>query len=292
MYKKIAVVGLGTLGGFLAKSISELDKVNEIILVDFDAVEEKNLINSIYTKNDLNKFKVDCLYETISKTCNKKIIPIVDKFIEGETNIPKCDLVIDCRDYIYNRQNLIDVRMYISSRYLIIDCRKNISYVNHYPGKYISSLNRMDLKNAAFNASLLINNGILENLIKRKTVYEFELDYNERALSENIQLIEKKKDFIYETEPNSSKLLNLEQNVFPIIERNKNLNMEVYVGDKNYPIIKESIPKMTLLNSNDVISKLSNLLNKVNYKFNYYLITQKIENNIVIIELLPETGAA
>lgn len=291
MYKKIAVIGVGSFGGFLANSISELDNVEELILIDFDKVERNNLINSIYREQDLNKYKVDCLYDII-KNENIKITRIYKKFIEGESSIPDCDLVIDCRDFTYDRGNLIDVRMYLSSRYLVIDCRKNTTYKKQYPGRYLVNLSRLDLRNAAFNASLCINNGLLKDLIKRQAVYEFELDHNEKAINDCLELIESKKDMIYEELPNSNKLINIEQHAYPILDMNKKKDIEIYLGDSNYPIASLNIPKKSLQSYEDVIKALSEMLNKTTYNYSYYLVSTKDRNKKCVVELLPETGAA
>ena len=46
MDNKVTVIGLGTLGGFLCKNISELDCIKELIIVDLDIVEGKNVFQS------------------------------------------------------------------------------------------------------------------------------------------------------------------------------------------------------------------------------------------------------
>ena len=46
MYRRIAVIGLGTIGGFLVKHLSEINNIQEIIVVDYDEVESKNISNS------------------------------------------------------------------------------------------------------------------------------------------------------------------------------------------------------------------------------------------------------
>ena len=120
MYNSIAVIGIGTLGGHLVKCLSELECVKRIVLVDFDVVEPKNISNSIYSPKDIGRFKTDALKELITLGNDDiQIISLNEEFNEGCTEIPSCDLVIDCRDYIYDRGNIIDCRMYISSRFLI-----------------------------------------------------------------------------------------------------------------------------------------------------------------------------
>ena len=155
MYKKIAVIGLGTIGGFLVKNLVELDSVESLILIDYDIVEQSNTKNSIYKKSDVGKLKVDCMYDIVRKIDEEiDITCIKEKYIEGETEIEKCDLVIDCRDFTYDRGSEIDIRLYLSARYLVIDCRKDIKYQSHYEGKYIDELTKNDIASVTFNASL------------------------------------------------------------------------------------------------------------------------------------------
>ena len=43
MYGDICLIGIGTLGGFLAKNISELESTKNLTLIDYDIVEQKNI---------------------------------------------------------------------------------------------------------------------------------------------------------------------------------------------------------------------------------------------------------
>jgi tRNA A37 threonylcarbamoyladenosine dehydratase len=138
----ICVIGIGTLGGFLSKCISDLEETKEICIIDYDTIEEKNLLNSIYREEYLGQYKVDAL-EKIIKNNNKgiSVIKLNQRYIEGETILPKrFDLVLDCRDFTYDRSKEIDARMYITGRTLIVDCRKEVQYNNHIEGKYTSFL--------------------------------------------------------------------------------------------------------------------------------------------------------
>ena len=65
MHNTIGLVGVGSLGGYLAKKLQE--HVDTIYAVDPDIVEERNLRNSIYIKSDINKPKVIALMEKVSE---------------------------------------------------------------------------------------------------------------------------------------------------------------------------------------------------------------------------------
>ncbi len=138
---RIAIIGLGTLGGFIAQTISELDFLRKLTLVDFDVIEEKNLINSIYRSCDIGRYKTTALHDIIhEQNRNIEIEIITERYKEYESIIPEVDFIIDCRDHVCDRGEEIDVRLFISSRYLVIDCRKNVSYEQSYEGRYLTQL--------------------------------------------------------------------------------------------------------------------------------------------------------
>lgn len=285
MYRRIVVLGVGTLGAFVVESISNLENVREVIIYDYDRVEPKNLRNSIYREIDVGKFKTDALKEIITKN-NKNIIITrsSSKFIEGDTPLPKCDLVLDCRDYIFDRGNQIDARLYISSRYLIIDCKKNVRYHNHHEGVYLTEVDRTDLKTAGFIASMLIYSNAVKEMMQKQQVNKFDLDYLKKGQP-------KTEDVIYDSNNSDEKLINLSESLVPIMDINRRSDIEVYVGSKNLPIIQNTIPQNTLTTGNEIVNSLMSIIQKP-FPFNHYVIHVCQERNECYIELLPETGAS
>jgi molybdopterin/thiamine biosynthesis adenylyltransferase len=178
VYKSFVIAGLGTLGGFLADSLSRLDETEELTLIDFDTVEWKNLGTSIYRPIDVGVKKVTALTDIIIHQNPGVVVKSIDDtFIEGETKIPEGDIVFDCRDIICDRKDIIDVRVSISSRYVIVDCRKNVSYKEQKDGRYLVDLRKDDIRNAAFIVSMLVSNQTIRQLIKTQSIQKYELDY-------------------------------------------------------------------------------------------------------------------
>lgn len=285
MYSCIAIIGLGTLGGFVTDSVSELETVEEIVIVDYDQVQEKNLRNSIYKWNDVGKLKTDALFDIIrSKNEDIKITKLNVRFIEEENVLPVCDLVLDCRDFIYDRKELVDVRLYISSRYLIVDCRKNVKYDKHFEGKYTSRLSKSDLKNAANMILVLIENGVISSLIRDNSVSKFDLDYLK-------QMNQKTNDVAYDSVVGEEKLINLKENLLPILKMNKksDLDVNMCIGEKNVSV--KTIPRGALRSGEDVILNLTSMLN-LPVIFNNFVISTYEEENKSYVVLIPETGAA
>jgi len=281
VYVRIGLLGIGTLGGFIAEAIVENEFCKELVIFDPDIVESKNTINSIYREIDIGDYKVDALKDILfEKSSYTKIIKRNEKFLEGKTQIPNCDLIIDCRDVTYDRGNTIDCRLQISSRHLFLDCRRNIKYKEHIKGKYITKVTRLDLKNSALLFSNLVSTNILQNLIQKRIVQSYDLDY-----FRNIPLGQC--DILYEPEKGEDRFLNLSDNLLPILEGNRKLDTELYVGSRTDPLSKMILPKQTLQSSNEIIQQLLSAT-RLHCEFNNFLVV--VNNNY--IELIPETGAA
>lgn len=287
VYKSVAVIGLGTLGGFVSESISNLESIESLVIIDHDHVESKNIVNSIYRTIDIGEHKAIALSDIISeKNSDIEIIALTEKFTEGKTSIPPVDLVIDCRDTTYDRYGLIDLRAYISSRYLIIDCRKNVKYEKVITGRYLTKLKKDDLRNASFIISMLLYNRGIENLIKTQSVQKFELDYLKR-------LEPCETEIVYESERGDEKFINLPENIIPIIQSNKDKNVDIIVGSKTAPLLQQTVPANTFNSTKDIIKNLLTLVQSNNCNFNTYIVTlDSTDKNKALIELIPETGAA
>jgi len=292
VYSSIAVIGVGTLGGFLAESLSELETLKQLVIVDYDKVESKNCKNSIYSRKYVGELKVDVLYKIIKAQKDMdslKITKISKKFIEGKTKIPSCDLVIDCRDFVYNRGKEIDLRMYISDRCLILDCRKNIKYETSYEGKYISDLLKMDLRFATSSVSKFINEGDLENLIKEQSVQKIYLDHFSKLLNKETP---KEEEYVRDSFVGENKLLCIDENLESILENNKKYDTQVCIGDRLSPLVSKIIPKNKFENFNDITTCLATMINFPQLIYGEYIISTVVINNNLYIQLLPGTGAA
>lgn len=288
MYSNICVIGLGSLGGYLAKNLSELETTKNLLLIDYDTVEQENIKNSIYSQRDIGKLKTEAILQKIDS--NAQVHCINKKYIEGTTKIPKYDLTIDCRDFTYERKDLIDVRLSMSYRNLIIDCRKNVKYLKQHEGKYIERLSKTDLKVAALNTTILIGNGIIRELINKQIVHEIPIDYISEKTKNSVKNNEV--DIIYDHNSFEGKLLNLHNNYSSIIDLNKNNDLTICVGSKTSPYLTKTILKNNFNSINDIISNFSSLMKNLPFPYNYYVISLNKYDNVFYVELLPETGSA
>lgn len=288
MYSNFCLIGLGTVGGFLAKNLTDLETTKKLILIDYDKVKENNIKNSIFTKKDIGKPKVEVLKNKFQERCSIDIIK--DKFIEGKTILKpdKNQLVIDCRDFTYHRKELIDVRLSISLRNLIIDCRKNVHYKKQHEGKYISRLTKTELNMAAQTAVMFMENEIFDQLLKKHIVHKIPID----SLTDKLKiLIDRNSDIIYDNFDEDN-FINLSVNYTKIIEMNKEKDLIMYIGDKHLSYTETIIPKNNLRNIQDIIFNFVSLTKKLPTKFNFYIVSVSTLNDKYYVELLPEIGSA
>jgi hypothetical protein len=285
VFKNIVIIGLGTLGGFTAEAISNLENTEKIVIIDHDIVEQKNLKNSIYRQIDIGTPKVEALKDILtSQNSNLEIWAFQTEYIEGITKLPKEDLVIDCRDFTYDRKSEIDVRFYISSRYLMADFRKNVTYKERRTGKYITTLTKNDLKLAATLISMMIDTVSIAALIEIQTVQKYELDYV-KYFENNCY------DIVYENVIGEDKFVNLPDKIVPILDMNKDKDLTVFLGSRSYPIAEKLIPINTLKSSRDLILTLTSIVS-CQKDFNNFVVSVFNEGDNIYIELIPETGAA
>ena len=284
MISSVAVLGIGALGGFVADSISDIEELEKLIIVDEDVVETRNLRNSIYRSIDVGFYKVEALTDIIkSKKPELEIISINKKYYEGKTDLPECDLILDCRDYTYDRKSKINARLYMSSRYLIVDCRKNVIYESKTEGRYLTELNRDDLKSAGFITYRLITTNTLQQLMRDSIVQKYELDF--------MKCIDKPCDIVYDEHLEKNRFINLPTQIDPILKLNKDRDINVYLGSRNYPFAESNIPKLSLRTTQDLINTFM-ALTQFNLQFNSYLVSLNKNYKETFIEIIPETGAA
>ena len=98
-------------------------------------------------------------------------------------------------------------------------------------------------------------------------------------------------DIVYENGSNEGKIVNLPEKIVPILQANVEYDLPVFVGSSLFPIAEHLIPKNTLRSSNDLMIKLSEVLS-TQCEFNNFVISLHHVNGKILIELIPETGAA
>lgn len=302
--KRIGIVGVGSLGGFLANHLSYISYVHELVVIDPDIVESENVTKSIYDPADIGHPKVDAIGRKLRSSV--KVIKINDSYSEGLTKLPKCNLLVDCRDVICSRHGEIDAKIYISERNLIIDCKKIVSYCREYPGSYIMQLQKDKINDAAFLARTMIVNGMIYELIKNNTVLRINLEGITSNVEQDLQTIIKnqqlQEDLIYDPDPGVERLREIESHINPIITLNKTRDLPIFVGERNpwkeyteiegSPVVKYDLAKAGELKSPaDVIGKLARIAQRQG-GHTTFIVTINVSKGDPRVELIQETGSA
>jgi PRTRC genetic system ThiF family protein len=105
---RVCLVGCGGTGGFVAEGLARLLAKNmQIVLVDFDKVEEHNLQRQAFYRDDLGKFKSEVLARRLATQFHRRIgfttIPVNTDYLE------RFDIVIACVDNAQARQVIHDM---------------------------------------------------------------------------------------------------------------------------------------------------------------------------------------
>ncbi len=102
--KSVLVLGCGGVGGYVVEALAR-SGIGQIIIVDYDVVEESNINRQIIAlESTIGKYKIDVLekrIKDINKECN---IIKIDKFIDKDNYLElfdyKIDFFVDCCDTV------------------------------------------------------------------------------------------------------------------------------------------------------------------------------------------------
>ena len=109
--KKVAIVGIGGVGGYVAESLAR-SGVGKLILVDYDVVDETNINRQIIALHStIGKEKVSLMEERIHDICEDTQV-VSYRIMYGEENrydifSEKIDFLVDACDIVRSKQILI-----------------------------------------------------------------------------------------------------------------------------------------------------------------------------------------
>lgn len=97
----VMVVGCGAVGSFAIEALARTG-IGNIIVIDFDAVEESNINRQIIaTHSTLNRKKVDIIQERIADINSDINVTALDMFFDENSALPQVpDFVIDAIDTV------------------------------------------------------------------------------------------------------------------------------------------------------------------------------------------------
>jgi tRNA A37 threonylcarbamoyladenosine dehydratase len=96
--KKITIVGVGALGSHLVPLIRNSEST--IKIVDFDRIEQKNILSQFHSKTSVGSLKVQGLKQLTNHLYGMKLDAISHKLISDnvEQILSGSDLIVDCLD--------------------------------------------------------------------------------------------------------------------------------------------------------------------------------------------------
>lgn len=119
-YLDLAIVGVGSIGSFLALSLNKLGFEN-IVVIDHDRVEEHNVPTQIYSNSHIGKHKTIALVELLTGNISSYIGKVTP------TNKINTDIVFVCVDSLSQRKNILKSVLESNKKYgvpkLLIDGR-------------------------------------------------------------------------------------------------------------------------------------------------------------------------
>jgi molybdopterin/thiamine biosynthesis adenylyltransferase len=105
--RKIYIVGLGGIGSFLLNLIDKNEFLfpleTNIVLIDGDKLEKKNLSRQLFSRSGIGKFKTDLL---VSQYRNRKLESI-SSYIDDSFKFEENSIVFSCVDNHGTRKNLL-----------------------------------------------------------------------------------------------------------------------------------------------------------------------------------------
>lgn len=120
------VVGAGGIGNWVAMDLALSGRVNNLIIIDPDIVEESNLNRTFFDYTDIGGYKVDCVAKHITVRRPQQNIQIIrdymdeklanlfiQKLFDGDNSYYRSDIcIVDCRDDIYDDCYPLNCKLY------------------------------------------------------------------------------------------------------------------------------------------------------------------------------------
>ncbi len=96
--KNVVIVGVGALGSHAAQFLRSAGA--QLRVIDFDRVEQKNVLSQFHGKPSIGKLKSTSLQQAMAYFYGLKIEAVSNKLVQDNVSalLGKADLVIDCLD--------------------------------------------------------------------------------------------------------------------------------------------------------------------------------------------------
>jgi len=104
--ERIIIIGVGALGSHVSLLLRNLCKLYEILVIDFDKIEIRNIQSQFHSKMGLGRNKAQALQQALQGLFNIKVQAIPHKLTldNADNLLDAATLIIDCTDNIATRQ--------------------------------------------------------------------------------------------------------------------------------------------------------------------------------------------
>ena len=137
-HEQIHIIGCGSVGSTVAELIARFG-IEEVCLYDFDVVEEHNLVNQMFTRDDLYKPKTECVKNNLLKINPDMNIILFDQGYIGQK---LSGYVFLCVDKIEIRKRIVEENKFNDTIKAMFDFRTGLTDCQHYAADW----SRMDQK--------------------------------------------------------------------------------------------------------------------------------------------------
>ena len=125
---RVHIIGCGSVGSTVAENLARFG-IEDMVLYDFDVVEEHNLVNQMFTKEDVGRLKTEALADyvhRINADCNIKLVN------EGWQGHRLAGYIFLCCDGIELRRAIVDANK--TNTYIkgMFDFRTRLTDAQHY----------------------------------------------------------------------------------------------------------------------------------------------------------------
>ena len=127
---RIHIIGCGSVGSTVAELLARFGLVN-FTLYDFDTVEEHNLVNQMFTMDDVGKLKVEATTKHLIEI-NPEIKSSIKIMDQGYTNQKLSGYVFLCVDNIELRRDIVEKNKYNANIKAMFDFRTGLTDGQHY----------------------------------------------------------------------------------------------------------------------------------------------------------------
>ena len=145
---KVHIIGCGSVGSTIAENLARCG-VKNMVLYDFDTVEPHNIVNQMFTQQDVGKLKVEALKD-ILVNINPELTDTIELHPEGWSKKSK-----RMSGYVFLAVDSVELRREIVEKYMdnlnikaMFDVRTLLESAQHYAADWTDYKMKQDFLNS------------------------------------------------------------------------------------------------------------------------------------------------